>query len=87
MMKPQTKKEEKMRKTAKKTTQATRPKATKRPKAITGTLSFTVGDNTFELELSGKVSSTGKTVVFRSSKDQYLESGCGCNIWIDLDLI
>ncbi len=80
-----------MRKTVAKTTQATTRTKTvakaPRKKAIVGTLSFTVGDTTFELELSGKVSSTGKTIVFRSSKDDYLEQGMGCNVWVDLDLI
>lgn len=75
-----------MRKTAK-TTQKTTQKRTTKRKTIVGTLSFTVGDNTFELELTGKVSASGKTIVFRSSKDDYLEQGMGCNIWIDLDLI
>lgn len=77
-----------MRKTAK-TTATTRPKrkATSTKKAITGMLTFQVGENVFEMELSGKVSQTGKTVVFRSSKDDYLEQGMGCNVWVDLDLI
>ena len=67
----------------KETKKETRPKR----RAITGKLTFTVGENEFFLELTGKVSQSGKTVVFRSSKDDYLEQGVGCNIWVDLDLI
>jgi hypothetical protein len=87
ILKAQTEKEDIMRKVASKTQtkKETRPKTAKR--VIKGELLFKVGENVFEMELSGKVSATGKTIVFRSSKDDYLEQGMGCNIWVDLDLI
>jgi hypothetical protein len=75
-----------MRKTTKTSTK-TQTKTGPRRKAITGELRFEINGQEFTLSLNGKVSQTGKTVVFRSSKDDYLESGLGCNIWIDLDLI
>ncbi|MGE4412089.1 MAG: hypothetical protein AB7E45_00145 [Candidatus Caldatribacteriota bacterium] len=71
--------------TKKQATTSTKKRTTR--KVITGTLNFVIGETQIELELNGKVSASGKTIVFRSSKDDYLENGLGCNIWVDLDLI
>lgn len=77
-----------MRKTVAKTSTKKETKTVaKRKSGVVGVLKFEVNGNVFELEMSGKVSATGKTIVFRSSKDDYLEQGIGTNIWIDLDLI